>query len=69
MGVRVWGFTTVDEMNEQMTLEAFINNAILAENHARRARRRRSTSPVRENGAFILQVTILVKSSIYYSKF
>uniref|UniRef100_A0A914EFL3 Uncharacterized protein n=1 Tax=Acrobeloides nanus TaxID=290746 RepID=A0A914EFL3_9BILA len=43
------------EMNEQMTLEDFINNAILAENQARRIR---STSPVRENGAFTLMVNV-----------
>ena len=46
-------------MPDDMRLEAFLNSQINADNQVRRAKRRRSGSPVRNNGAFILQVTIL----------
>lgn len=55
----VWDIVNGEAMDEEITLEAFINDAILTANGFRRARRRRSASPVRENGAFTLVVTII----------
>lgn len=57
--VRVWDFQTGAQMNEPMSMEGFINDAILGENQVRRARQRRSVSPIRRNGAFELTVNDL----------
>lgn len=56
----VWNPSTGRVIPDSMLFETFLNTQINTDNQQRRAKRRRSGSPIRNDGAFNLQVAIFV---------